>query len=162
VDNYRQTDQTYQSAAVIFRQPTEIDETMFDAMLWQRLEAIRRIDEQNYAHDPRVDNDPQSSKYSFSLKEEAFFVLGLNPASRRNSRRFSYPTLVFNPHQQFEILRQRDQYGKLKNIVRKKDLSFSGSINPMLDDFGKASEVYQYSGLEHGSDWTCPLRKKYA
>ena len=161
INSYRQTDKTFHSAAIIFRQPKLVDEVTFDAMVWERLAALRQIDAQQYDHDPRVDADPRSPNYSFSLKEEALFVVGLNPASSRKARQFAYPALVFNPHQQFEILRQRNQFTKLRNTVRKRDLSYSGSINPMLGDFGTASEAYQYSGLNHDESWKCPL-KKYA
>lgn len=161
VDTYRDSDQTFRSAIIIFSQPTDINETMFDMLLWERLAALKRLDEQLYAHDSRVDSDPVSSNYSFSLKEEAFFVVGLNPGSSRPARQFNYPALVFNPHQQFEILRRRNQYSKLQNIVRKRDLAYSGSINPMLSDFGAASEVYQYSGVKHNEDWVCPFIKNH-
>jgi hypothetical protein len=43
--------------------------------------------------------------------------------------------------------------------VRKRDIAYSGSINPMLNDFGNASEVYQYSGKQYTSDWVCPFSK---
>lgn len=160
VDAYRNSDQTFRSAVLIFQQPKEIKEHMFDRLLWERLNSLKRLDERLYSHDPRVDSDPSSAKYSFSLKEEAFFVVGLNPDSSRPARQFNYPALVFNPHQQFEILRQRNQYMKLQNVVRKRELAFSGSINPMLNDFGEASEVYQYSGVKHNETWVCPLMKR--
>jgi len=46
----------------------------------------------------------------------------------------------------------------MKNIVRKRDVALSGSINPMLQDFGAASEVYQYSGMQYDSTWQCPFK----
>ena len=95
--------------------------------------------------------------YSFSLKEEAFFILGLHPASSRRSRQFKYPALIFNPHAEFEKLRKSDRYTKMKEVVRKRDVEYSGSINPMLADFGEASEVYQYSGMQYNAEWTCPI-----
>ena len=49
------------------------------------------------------------------------------------------------------------RYEKMKTIVRKRDIVYSGSVNPMLTDFGEASEVYQYSGRKYDSDWKCPL-----
>jgi hypothetical protein len=27
----------------------------------------------------------------------------------------------------------------------------------MLDDFGRSSEVCQYSGMQYDADWRCPL-----
>ena len=157
VDGYRASEESYHSAAVIFREPLEIDETLFDTLLWQRLNSLASLDKQHYRHDLRVDSDPNSPRYSFSLKEEAFFILGLHPGSSRRSRQFKYPALVFNPHAEFEKLRNSNRYTRMKEVVRKRDVEFSGSINPMLADFGEASEVYQYSGRRYNADWTCPL-----
>ncbi|HLT80804.1 MAG TPA: guanitoxin biosynthesis heme-dependent pre-guanitoxin N-hydroxylase GntA [Cyclobacteriaceae bacterium] len=160
VDDYRKAETPYHSAAVIFRTPEIRDEWMFDRLLWTRLNALADLDHQMYAHDPRVDDDPESSRFSFSLKEEAFFIIGLHPASRRKARVFPYPTLVFNAHQEFEKLRKANRYETMKRAVRKRDMTYSGSVNPMLGDFGNASETRQYSGIHYKSDWKCPLRKK--
>jgi FPC/CPF motif-containing protein YcgG len=103
-----------------------------------------------------------SSDFSFSLGEEAFFIVGLHPGSSRPARRFRHPTLIFNPHAQFDELRSLNRYEKMKNIVRKRDILFSGSINPMLSDYGNASEALQYSGRHYGSEWTCPLKTMHA
>jgi FPC/CPF motif-containing protein YcgG len=158
IDAYRTSGKSYHSVAVIFKLPHMEDELVFDNLLWQRLNALALMDRKTYAHDNRVDSDPASGKFSFSLKEEAFFVIGLHPASNRRSRRFTYPTLVFNPHAEFERLRKLNRYERMKKIVRKRDHAFSGSENPMLKDFGEASEVFQYSGVNYQADWKCPLR----
>ncbi len=50
----------------------------------------------------------------------------------------------------------------MKNAIRKRDVAFSGSVNPMLEDFGKTSEVYQYSGRNYDSNWQCPLKITHA
>jgi FPC/CPF motif-containing protein YcgG len=133
---------------------------MFDALLWERLNALSTLDRLNFKHDSRVDADPTANHYSYSLKQEAFFIIGLNPFSSRKARRFAYPTLVFNPHAEFEKLKKANRYAQMKKIVRKRDLAFSGSVNPLLNDFGEASEVYQYSGVHHDENWKCPLHKK--
>ena len=160
VDDYRRADSPYHSAAVIFRTPEVRDEWMFDRLLWARLNALAHLDRQVYRHDPRVDEDPESSRFSFSLKEEAFFIIGLHPASRRRARVFKYATLVFNPHQEFERLRKTNRYERMKHAVRKRDVAYSGSVNPMLGDFGEKPETRQYSGIHYKSSWKCPLRKK--
>jgi len=159
VDNYRLSEESYHSAAVVFKEPLHADEPLFDQFLWQRLQALSQMDSVNYPHDPRVESDPASPNYSYSLKSEAFFIVGLHPASSRKSRQFKYPTLVFNPHAEFEKLRRSNRYEKMKEVVRKRDVEYSGSVNPMLDDFGNVSEVNQYSGMRHDSSWSCPLSK---
>jgi FPC/CPF motif-containing protein YcgG len=162
VDEYRASGEMFYSAAVIFKGPDNTREAMFDALLWERLQSLSNIDAKNYPYDQRVSGDPTSKDFSFSLKEEAFFVVGLHPASSRLMRQFAYPVLVFNPHDQFEQLRQTRGYANMKNIIRKRDKAYSGSINPMLQDFGNSSEVYQYSGRKYDESWKCPLNIKHA
>jgi uncharacterized protein len=160
VDLYRVSSQAYHTAAIIFNSPLDCTAQEFDTQLWARLSSLASIDRSNgYKHDQRVDADPLSAKFSFSLKEEAFFVVGLHLTSSRKSRQFKYPTLVFNPHAEFEKLRMLGRYDKMKRIVRKRDTLFSSSVNPMLSDFGERSEVFQYSGIPYDSDWVCPLKK---
>lgn len=161
VDGYRASEEFFHSVCIIFKEPVSMNETMFDAFLWQRLQALVNLDATHYGHDRRVHADPSSPDYSFSLKEEAFFIIGLHPASSRAARRFKYPALAFNPHAQFEHLRTTNRYGNMKNIVRKRDMAFSGSVNPMLEDFGESSEVYQYSGQVYDKQWSCPLKTNY-
>ncbi len=157
IDQYRLSETQFHSACVIFKNPFPVYEKMFDQLLWMRLQALSDLDALKYDHDKRVSSDPTSPDFSFSLKEEAFYVIGMSPASSRDARHFKYPALVFNAHAQFEQLRSLNRYEKLKNIVRKKDMELSGSINPMLEDFGNSSEVHQYSGMQHDSSWKCPL-----
>jgi FPC/CPF motif-containing protein YcgG len=157
VDHYRASGQPYHSAAIFFRQPQNLSEEEFDTLMWTRLKALSVLDKKQYNHDPRVDEDPSSSKFSFSLKEEAFFIIGLHPGSKREARRFNYPSLIFNPHAEFERLRKSNRYDKMKEVVRKRDMEYSGSVNPMLKDFGEVSEIYQYSGVQHDEKWKCPL-----
>jgi hypothetical protein len=161
VDDYRANGNLFQSAVILFNQPTVISESLYDTFFWQRLQEIERRDRVRFDPDPRVDSNPESPNFSYSIKEEAFFIIGLHPASSRPSRRFSSPAIVFNPHAQFEQLRNSGQYSKMKNIIRKRDVNYSGSINPMLDDYGDASEVYQYTGQRLAKTWQCPLNNNY-
>lgn len=158
IENFRKVKKPLHSAAILFSSPSELSEKEFDGFLWQRLQSLSSIDARKFHYDPRVSADPSSPDFSFSLGGEAFFIIGLHPASSRRARRFTYPALVFNPHVQFEEMRKHNQYEKMKAIVRRRDIGYSGSINPMLHDFGIASEAMQYSGHRHGKEWTCPLK----
>lgn len=158
VDEFRSLDATYHTAALIFEGPTDLTEEEFDALLWKRLQSISNLDAANYAYDQRVSCDPQSPHFSFSVKQEAFFIVAMHPQSSRLARRFRHPVLVFNPHQQFEALRRTHHFDAMKEVVRKRDIAFSGSVNPMLQDFGAASEVLQYSGRVYNENWKCPLQ----
>ena len=160
VDEYRSSKDFFHSVAIIFKGPDTIEEEDFEKLLWARLQSLANMDAKDYAYDKRVSSDPTSTDFSFSIKEEAFYIIGLHPNSSRAARSFKYPTLVFNPHQQFDDLRKTNRYEKMKNIVRKLDTAYSGSVNPMLQDFGKASEVFQYSGRKLDQSWECPLKNR--
>ena len=157
VDIYRSSNDYYHSAAIIFKEPLIFSEEMFDQLLWKRLQALSDLDSKSYQYDKRVEPNPASVKFSFSLKEEAFFVIGLHNCSNRPARQFKYPVLIFNPHQQFEHLRETHHFEKMQAAIREREMTYTGSINPMLDDFGNSSEVFQYSGRKYDSKWACPL-----
>lgn len=160
--DFRTAKTNFHSAAVIFKSPETITEETFDTHLWQRLQSLSQQDALNFPYDQRVNPDPSAPDFSFSLGKEAFFIIGLHPASARRARQFKYPAIVFNPHVQFEEMRKSDRYQKMKTVVRKRDILYSGSVNPMLADFGEKSEVYQYSGREYDREWSCPLRIPHA
>lgn len=162
VSGFRSATTDFHSAAIIFKGPENVNEITFDTLLWKRLQSLSEVDAKKFSYDKRVDPDPSAPDFSFSLGEEAFFVIGMHPGSPRPARRFKFPAIVFNPHVQFEEMRKSDRYEKLKKIVRRRDLQYSGSINPMLTDFGERSEVYQYSGKKYDDDWKCPLHITHA
>lgn len=161
VDSYRNSEKLYHSAAIIFKGPENPTEAQFEEFLWQRLQSVSNLDARKYDYDKRVVADPASPDFSYSLKEEAFFVIGLHPGSSRRARQFKYPTLVFNPHDQFERIRAAERYDSLKQTIRKRDMAYSGSVNPMLEDFGQSSEVYQYSGKAYNEAWKCPFLSQH-
>jgi FPC/CPF motif-containing protein YcgG len=162
IDAFRRSEDLFHSAAIVFKGPVFPDEETFDQVLWQRLQSLSNLDAVNYKYDKRVSADPASSDFSFSLKEEAFFIIGMHQNSSRQARKFGYPALIFNPHAQFETLRKSSSYDKLKNVVRNRDILSSGSVNPMLEDFGNSSEVFQYSGRNYDKSWECPLNINHA
>jgi len=149
IDHFRNEPQKLHSC--IFEFPCFEDSTFerFESYFWNLLEELSKLDKQKYRHDDRVSNSYSNSNYSYSLKEEAFFIVMLHPQSPRLSRRYSYPSIVFNPHEQFENLRKANKYQKIKNIIRKRDQKVQGSVNPMLSDFGERNELYQYTGRDY-------------
>ena len=161
VDTYRHSDRLYHSAAIIFKGPEVPNEALFEELFWQRLQSLSNLDAQRYDYDRRVVADPSSPDFSFSIKEEAFFVIGLHPGSSRLARQFAYPTIVFNPHAQFEQIRTNGRYDSIRNTIRTRDVAYSGSINPMLQDYGNASEAYQYSGKAYDESWKCPFLSQH-
>lgn len=133
------------------------DFSYFEKVFWDFLSCLSHKDHEQYPHDPRVASDPKADNFSYSLMSEAFFILALHPKSSRWVRRFPYPTIVFNPHVQFENLRLKGVFKKVRDTIRMRDFKLQGSINPMLTDFGERSEIFQYLGKNYAEDETIPL-----
>jgi FPC/CPF motif-containing protein YcgG len=147
--------QEYASFIAVFRSPVSLGETEFEQLLWSQLQRLHALDDQPW--DPLVDSDPASPRFSFSLGGQALYVVGLHGGSSRLARRFPWPALVFNPHEQFEKLRSDGKWKRMQNTIRRRDVALQGSVNPMLDDFGETSEARQYSGRAVQEDWKPPF-----
>jgi FPC/CPF motif-containing protein YcgG len=137
-----------------------VDEASFERALWHTLQQLHDLDAPLHAWDRSVCADPMDPRFSFSFAETALFVVGLHPASSRATRRFSWPTLIFNPHDQFEHLRRSGQYAKFQQVIRDADQTLQGTHNPMLATFGERSEAAQYSGRQVEDGWQCPFRPR--
>lgn len=140
-----------------FTAPHSPGETEFEALLWTQLQALHDADAVHHSWDPRVSDDPEDPGFSFSFAGRAFFVVGLHAASSRWTRRFAWPTLVFNAHEQFELLRENGRYDRFREVIRAREQALQGSVNPVLRDFGASSEARQYSGRDTGPEWKCPF-----
>ncbi|MDQ2889904.1 MAG: YqcI/YcgG family protein [Gemmatimonadota bacterium] len=132
------------------------DEVEFEERLWRQLRMLNELDPAT-EWDPAVSDNPDDPHFSFSFAGNAFFVVGLHPLSSRIARRFEYPALVFNPRSQFDGLRARGRYERLRDAIRARDVLLQGATNPMLTDFGARSEARQYSGRAVADDWRCPF-----
>ncbi len=158
---YRRRPDLFQSFAVIFEGPGDLDEAGFERHLWDRVQSLADKDAWlGHPWDGRVAQEPDSPHFSLSFAGEAFFVVGLHPHASRPARRFSSPALVFNLHAQFEQLRAAGRYEKLRSSIRQRDEALAGSVNPMLARHGEASEARQYSGRVVGEEWRCPFRPR--
>lgn len=130
----------------------------FERSLWRQLQNMRDLDHPFHRYDPSVSADPTSVEFAFSFAETAFFVVGMQPDSPRQARRFPWPALAFNAHDQFRRLRSRGLYVRFQKIIRERELALQGSLNPNLSEFGTASEAAQYAGHPVDADWVCPFR----
>jgi FPC/CPF motif-containing protein YcgG len=130
----------------------------FELLLWRQLRMLYEVDRTAHEWDPTVSKDPDSARFAFSLGGRAFFVVGLSPAGKRWARTFPWPLLAFNAHRQFRELRQSGQFGRMQDVVRKRDEALEGDINPNLAEWGEHTEARQYSGREVEDGWRCPVR----
>jgi FPC/CPF motif-containing protein YcgG len=157
---YRQQPKLFTSFAVIFEGPGELSEEAFEQHLWDRIQSLSDKDSwRGQTSDRRVSADPSDPHFSLSFGGEAFFVVGLHPRASRPARRFAYPTMIFNLHDQFETLREQNRYEKLRSAILTRDEDLAGSINPMLARHGSTSEARQYSGRAVSDAWNCPYHR---
>ncbi len=147
--------------AAVFVGEIPRDELEFERRLWRQLQLLHEVDRES-AWDPSVSADPDDAHFSFSFARHALFVVGLHPASSRLSRRFRWPTLMFNPRAQFDRLKAEGRFDRMRTLVRERDVALQGSMNPNLADFGYASEARQYSGRATEAEWQCPFHRKKA
>ena len=157
VDDFRRLPKKLSSFALIIRNDRYKNFDLFEHRFWNFLNKLSLKDKNLYPHDPRVSSDPHDENYSFSIKSEAFFMVAMHPESPRWARRFPYPTIIFNPHIQFEELREKGVFKKVRDLIRLRDKLLQGASNPMLTDFGEKSEVFQYMGKVYQEDEPIPL-----
>lgn len=160
VELYHSDPALFQSFIVLFKGPASLTEAQFEKCLWDRVQSL--TDKDNWhgqTHDSRVSSNPDDPHFSLSFAKEGFFAVGLHPHATRPARRFSYPVIVFNPHDQFEKLRQEGVFGGLKEKIARRDEALAGTRNPMLKDFGAGSEAPQYSGRVVDDTWKCPYHR---
>lgn len=143
--------------AASFQGPVVPDEAAWERLVWTQLQRLHDLDRRHHAWDPHVSSDPAAANFSFSLGGQAFFVVGLHPASTRWARRFAWSTLIFNAHQQFTWLRDEGKFERTRDVIRSRDVGLQGSLNPNLSDLGERSEARQYSGRPVEADWRCPF-----
>jgi FPC/CPF motif-containing protein YcgG len=145
------------SFVAAFEEPTSLSESEFHALLWRHLQLLHGADRGRFAWDDRVNADPEHPHFSFSVGGVAYFVIGLNAGSSRWARRFAWPALVFNPHEQFVAMRESGKYDRVRSMIRSRDTELQGSANPLLRDHGDKSEARQYAGDAVPDGWRCPL-----
>ncbi|AHM58306.1 hypothetical protein D770_00140 [Flammeovirgaceae bacterium 311] len=148
---------TYASFMAVFEQPLNMSELLFEKLLWKQLQLLQQASAPHYLWDNTTSPDPDDKNFGFSFGGKAFYVVGMHPNSSRKSRQFTHPMLVFNMHEQFEAMRTKGAYEKVKTVIRRNDKRLQGSNNPMLQDFGHASEAKQYSGRAVSENWKCPF-----
>ena len=148
----------YASFIAIFEEPRATSETEFEELLWRQLRLLHEHDPAGAQWAPNVASDPADPHFSFSFAGQALYVIGMHANSSREARRFPWPVMIFNPHEQFERLRSDGKWKHMQQSIRQRDLQLQGSINPMLSDFGEQSEARQYSGRAVEENWRAPFK----
>jgi FPC/CPF motif-containing protein YcgG len=161
IDDYRANPKNLRSFVLVLDDEKTLDFEHYENVFWEFLSRLSILDKKQFPHDARVSDDPQHPNFSYSIKSEAFFILGLHPKSPRFARRFVKPAIVFNLHQQFEQMRTKGVFIQVRNLIRLKDKILQGSINPMLKDFGESSEIFQYLGKVYQSSLELNLQKGF-
>mgnify|MGYP003623085969 CR=1 FL=1 len=157
---WEERDHDFFTYAAFFTGPVAQDEVAFERSLWRQLQDLHQLDDEPWARG--VSDDPGDPRFSFSFGGRAYFIVGLHGASSRWSRRFAWPTLVFNPHEQFDELRQDGRMSRWQQVIRARDAELQGGINPNLGDFGQLPEARQYSGKQNPPNWKCPFQANYS
>ncbi len=154
------SDDSLSAFVAVFPHSPPESEIDFERRLWRQLQLLHDVDPQYDEWAEGVSADPEDAHFSFSVGGRAFFVVGLHPLSSRLARRFHWPALVFNPHEQFSRLREEGRFEGLRSAIRQRDVALQGTENPNLADFGERSEARQYSGRQTEDDWKCPFHRK--
>lgn len=147
----------YSTFVAVFQSPVGLTEKEFEDRLWRQLRRLHSADTKHFDWDTGVSHRPADPHFSFSFAGQAFYIVGMHPNSSRWARRFPWPALVFNPHEQFERLRIDGKWKRMQRTIRAREVALQGSTNPMLSDFGEQSEARQYSGRIVADNWTAPF-----
>lgn len=152
----------FSSFVASFEGPNISDEAAFERLLWEQLQALHDTYGHEQPWDATVSDNPEDAKFAFSFGGRAFYIIGLHPAASRWNRRFAWPTLVFNAHRQFDVLKADGRYYPLQTAIRSRETALQGNSNPMLENFGTRSEARQYSGQAVDESWRCPFHAQPA
>lgn len=123
-------DSPFTTFVASFTGPHPKDWKQFNFRVCRQLQALHDVDP--HECNPSTCPDPEDLRASFRFAEQAFFLIGFHAASTRWSRRFAWPTLVFNARHQFERLHEENKLERFQQIIRTRDRALQGSIDPTL------------------------------
>jgi FPC/CPF motif-containing protein YcgG len=133
-------------------------EDHFEELMWSVLQKMHNEDRKYHDWDHLVSSDPDDPGFTISFAGRAYFLVGMHPASSRFSRKFAYPTIVFNAQYQFEKLKEEGRFENMKKVIREKDAKINnGQINPNLGDLYEVSAAGQFGTKAKPEGWKCPF-----
>jgi FPC/CPF motif-containing protein YcgG len=130
----------------------------FEINLWKELSFLTSFDRYVSDWDPEFSADPRDKNFCFSLGGSAMFVVGLHPNSSQRSRAFKYPTLIFNVYDQFHQLMEHGEFESMVQVNHRRDIKFSGSVDPTVSRYNEEWESIQFSGAKKGDNWVSPFQ----
>lgn len=137
------------------------DEAAWGKSFWDLMQRLHDIDAQYW--DPRFSQDPESSEFAFSFAGLGHLVVTLYPGASRFSRRFAWPTLVFNPLEQDRAkFPEEAEFVRFRDQIRLRDSRLQGQVNPALPRTLDDSQVPGFAGTPVPPGWQCPLRLRSA
>jgi FPC/CPF motif-containing protein YcgG len=148
----------FYSFVASFVEPARIDEEQaWDVFVWSFLQKLHDFDDAPW--DDRFSTDPQDAGFALSFAGCGQLVVSLYPGATRYSRRFAWPTLVFNPLEQDRANFPDDEsFERFRDTIRARDVRLQGSVNPSLPLTLDDPQAPGFSGAPVGPDWTCPIR----
>lgn len=158
IEERKEMNTMYTAFVSCYRDPLPMTHEDFAYMLWSMLQELHINDLSEW--DPTTSSDVESPDFAFSFGGVSFFIAGMHSGSPRFARRFGWPTLVFNAHEQFRFLRKEGIFEKFRDRVRKNDVALQGFVNPASNDYGTSSEAIQYTSVIESESWKCPFRAK--
>ena len=141
------------------KEVTDLSFSQFEKEFWSLLGSLRNRELNLGDYDSDVSERPMDPDFGFSIDGRSYFLIMLHPDSPRLSRRAEAPAIVFNLRSQFQDLREKGIFERIKRVVRRRDKKLQGFINPMMSDHGDAPEWMQYSGREMKPESKCPFAK---
>lgn len=140
-----------------FLEPARItDEASWDRTVWAALQRLHDVDGRPW--DSRWSTVPGDADFALSLAGCGMLVVSLYPGASRFSRRFAWPTLVFNPPEQDRANFPDDEsFLRFQDAIRARDVRLQGSMNPSLPPTLDDPQAPGFSGAPVGPFWRCPL-----
>jgi FPC/CPF motif-containing protein YcgG/predicted heme/steroid binding protein len=131
----------------------EFSEQQFEFDLFTQLEHLHSLDNHDYSNKKNTTIFP----HSFNFGGRSFFIAGLHSNSSRRARRFTYPTLVFNALDQFEMMEESYSEIHRMNCKRESVFDWDNNYNPMIDLIPRLGACVAFSGRQIDPEtWTCP------
>jgi uncharacterized protein len=143
---------------VSFVEPRMIPSEMtWDQTVWRFLQGLHDLDDTRW--DPRYSRDPTDADFALSVAGLGQLVVTLYPGASRYTRRFAWPTLIFNPLEQDRANFPTDEeFLRFQNMIRDRDERLQGTVNPSLPPTLDDPQAPGFSGAPIDASWTCPLR----